>query len=604
MKKLFSLLLTLIIFTASIAAALPAASAAEIESYDLYVAGVQVTSENKDDLSVIDGVSGVAFFDPESYTLTLNNADILAPGGETPEQNAGVYGKINWYALTVELYGTNTVSAASVGTSGIGMFAEGFNFRLHNGASLTVKGGELPDVYGESYGIAFHYRPVEFEGSGTVRAVGGNTKSASSGIIGSGKVILNDGVSLIASAGAVPNSGASMGVNCNQLEVNGGSLRATAEGGEYCLRTCGINANSSNGFVINGGRVIASAGHATMYSNGIYSYEGLQINGGKVLAYTFAESGPAQALSDPAVLGTDVFFAGGSFNSDGSAIFIYDAARNDEYKWFISPKPAPEYLVEVTGGAHMTKAEESGDEEQKLPWYEDVAPVIYEADPGYCFPEDYAAAPVNGIQVRRESDTTIAVFGSPEADASLCLPDAVKRPGLFEDVDPEDWFYDAVLWAVDREITRGTSDTTFSPERGCTRGQVVTFLWRAAGQPDPKGSKNPFRDVKSDAYYYKAVLWAVENGITSGTGANTFSPDDTCTRGQIVTFLWRANGKPKQTGSSNPFKDVRSGDYFYDAVLWAVKNNVTAGTSKTAFSPSDTCTRGQVVTFLYRNAAK
>ncbi|MBQ7474374.1 MAG: S-layer homology domain-containing protein [Clostridia bacterium] len=583
-------------------APLPAVSAAEIETYDLFVAGVQVTSENKDDLSVIDGVSGVAFFDPGSYTLTLKNADILAPGGDAPEQSAGVYGKINWDALTVEVYGTNTVSAASVGTSGIGMFAEGFNFRLHDGASLTVKGGELPDVYGESYGITFHYRPVVFEGDGSVRAVGGNTKSSSFGIVGSGKVVLNDGVSLTASGGAVPNSGASMGVNCNQLDVNGGSLRASAEGGEYCLRTCGINANSSNGFVINGGSVIASAGHATMYSNGIYSYGGLQINGGKVLAYTFAESGPAQALSDPAVLGTGVFFAGGSFNSDGSSLFVYDAGRNDEYKWFVAPKPAPEYRVEVEPGKNMTKADDSGDEEQKLPWYGDIVPVIYEADPGFCFPEDYAAVPSNGIQIRRESDTKIVVFGSPDADAALLLPDAVRS--LFEDVSPEDWFCDAVVWAVERNITRGTSDTTFSPYDGCTRGQVATFLWRAAGSPEPAGTKNPFKDVKSDEYYYKAVLWAVEKGITSGTGKNTFSPNGLCTRGQIVTFLWRASGKPTSSGTSNPFKDVKPADYFYDAVLWAVGKGVTSGTSKTTFSPSETCTRGQVVTFLHRNSTK
>ena len=171
---------------------------------------------------------------------------------------------------------------------------------------------------------------------------------------------------------------------------------------------------------------------------------------------------------------------------------------------------------------------------------------------------------------------------------------------VFEDVDPNEYYVPAVSWAVAKGVTAGTSATTFSPDEGCTRGQVVTFLWRAAGQPEPSGTKNPFKDVKSGEYYYNAVLWAVENGITSGTSATTFSPEDVCTRGQIVTFLWRANGKPTPSKTSNPSKDVKSGDYFYDAVLWAVEKGITLGTDATHFSPSDTCTRGQVVTFLYR----
>ena len=174
---------------------------------------------------------------------------------------------------------------------------------------------------------------------------------------------------------------------------------------------------------------------------------------------------------------------------------------------------------------------------------------------------------------------------------------------IFDDVRPGQWYYDAVSWAVSREpaITNGVSATTFAPENGCTRAQVVTFLWRAAGCPEPKGSYNPFSDVKSNAYYYKAVLWAVEKNITSGTSATKFSPEDSCTRAQIVTFLWRFEGKPVAGTPSNPFKDVQAGSYYYDAVLWAVDNKITTGTSSTKFSPEDTCTRAQVVTFLYRD---
>ena len=183
-----------------------------------------------------------------------------------------------------------------------------------------------------------------------------------------------------------------------------------------------------------------------------------------------------------------------------------------------------------------------------------------------------------------------------EAIAKLPAP-------LFTDVKSGAYYADAVSWAVANNVTNGTSATTFSPEETCTRGQIVTFLWRAAGEPSPNGTKNPFTDVKEDAYYYKAVLWAVEQGITTGSSETTFSPDESCTRGQVATFLWRYENKPTPA-AKNPFADVTKGAYYYDAVLWAVEAGVTNGTSATTFSPDDTCTRGQIVTFLYRGIAK
>ena len=184
--------------------------------------------------------------------------------------------------------------------------------------------------------------------------------------------------------------------------------------------------------------------------------------------------------------------------------------------------------------------------------------------------------------------------------------DGATCPGkAFSDMPAKgNWAHDPIDWAVSNEITNGTSASTFSPEEGCTRAQVVTFLWRAAGQPDPVSSENPFSDVREGAYYYNAVLWAVEKGITNGTSGTTFSPDDTCTRAQIVTFLWRYEGEPAPTSIDNPFTDVKTSAYFGNAVLWAVENGITNGTSNTTFSPDDTCTRAQVVTFLYRNVLK
>lgn len=169
----------------------------------------------------------------------------------------------------------------------------------------------------------------------------------------------------------------------------------------------------------------------------------------------------------------------------------------------------------------------------------------------------------------------------------------------FHDVTRFDYFYDAVKWAVDHDITSGTGRFTFSPNAACTRAQTVTFLWRAAGSPRPVSTVNPFTDVHYGDYFYQAVLWAVENGITMGTSATTFSPDATVTRAQVVTFLWRANGQPAAWNSG--FTDVRADAYYAKAVAWAVQNGITTGTGFGVFSPDAACTRAQIVTFLYRN---
>lgn len=168
----------------------------------------------------------------------------------------------------------------------------------------------------------------------------------------------------------------------------------------------------------------------------------------------------------------------------------------------------------------------------------------------------------------------------------------------FTDVAAGEYYADAVAWAVEKGITAGLTATTFGPNASCTRAQMVTFLWRAAGSP-AAGSSNPFADVDSGAYYYDAVLWAVEKGITSGTSAGSFSPDAAVNRAQTVTFLYRYAGSPTVDGAGS-FSDVADGEYYAPAVQWAVDKGVTTGTSETTFSPANDCTRGQIVTFLYR----
>ena len=173
------------------------------------------------------------------------------------------------------------------------------------------------------------------------------------------------------------------------------------------------------------------------------------------------------------------------------------------------------------------------------------------------------------------------------------------QTGVFVDVATGSYYEDAVDWAVENGITQGTDDTHFSPDGICTRAQAVTFLWRAAGSPAPRSRTMPFTDVPVGSYYYDAVLWAVENGITKGTSETMFSPDATCSRAQIVAFLWRSEKSPA-AGTANPFADVKSTAYYADAVLWAVKEDITKGTTNTTFSPDADCTRAQIVTFLWR----
>ena len=185
-----------------------------------------------------------------------------------------------------------------------------------------------------------------------------------------------------------------------------------------------------------------------------------------------------------------------------------------------------------------------------------------------------------------------------EVSASFAQVQKPEEASPYRDVSKDSYYYDAVQWASDKGITNGVSDGVFAPDWVCTRGQIVTFLWRSVGSPAPKTAEMPFADVAEDAYYAQAVLWAVENGITKGTSETTFSPDQTCTRAHAVAFLYRLAGSPAVTGSS--FQDVAADAYYNAAVAWAVQQGITNGTSETTFSPDETCTRAQIVTFLYR----
>ena len=219
------------------------------------------------------------------------------------------------------------------------------------------------------------------------------------------------------------------------------------------------------------------------------------------------------------------------------------------------------------------------------------------ADAGYTFKQWQV---VTGNVTIKDNKFTMPV-GNVEVKAIFEKNATPPAPTVnpFVDVPAGSFYYDAVLWAVEKGVTTGTSATTFEPDGSCTRAQAVTFLWRVAGCPAPKSAAMPFTDVKAGSFYYDAVLWAVENGITKGTSETTFEPEADCTRAQIVTLIWRAQKSPAAV-TDNPFNDVKAGSFYETAVLWAVKAGVTKGTSAVTFEPEGICTRAQIVTLIWR----
>ena len=232
---------------------------------------------------------------------------------------------------------------------------------------------------------------------------------------------------------------------------------------------------------------------------------------------------------------------------------------------------------------------------------DDVVTLTVEPDKGYTL-ETLTVTDKNGNELKlKDKGNGKYTFTMPDSKVTVkaTFMEDNSMLNFFVDVSADAYYYDAVLWAAKEGITGGTDATHFSPNATCTRAQAVTFLWRAAGSPAPESHAMPFTDVAEGSYYRDAVLWAVENGITKGTSDTTFTPNAKCTRAQIVTFLWRSQKSPA-SGSVNPFTDVAADAYYANAVLWAVENGITAGTTAATFSPNNDCTRAQIVTFLYR----
>ena len=216
-----------------------------------------------------------------------------------------------------------------------------------------------------------------------------------------------------------------------------------------------------------------------------------------------------------------------------------------------------------------------------------------------CVPDEgYRVARITGAELTDNGDNTYSfVMDNAPVELKVLF---LRNENPFLDVNETHFYHTPVIWAVENGITNGVDAEHFGPMGVCNRAQVVTFLWRAAGSPEPQSTENPFNDVVQGSFYENAVLWAVEKGITNGLTADTFGPNTVCNRAQVVTFLHRANGSPEPERADSPFTDVAEGSFYEKAVLWALENNVTTGASDTTFNPNGQCLRAQVVTFLYR----
>ena len=383
------------------------------------------------------------------------------------------------------------------------------------------------------------------------------------------------------------------------------------EGSRYPLPVCGftapVNMQFSGWALSAGGSVIADG--AIMVTSNITLYaiwEPVPVNEFVVF---FDGNGGTPAVSSMTTIGHRLAFLPGAFRSGSYRFDGWYTERNGGELITTSTVFAANTIVY----AHWTYTGGSGGSGGYVPGYYIIRATAGAG--GFITPsgdvsvraganQTFTITPnrgyaVSDVKIDGRSIGAVRSYTFENISASHTIEVQFRVRSSFVDVPSGSYYEDAVDWAVANGITTGTDAAHFSPDGICTRAQAVTFLWRAAGRPAPESRTMPFTDVPADSYYYDAVLWAVENGITKGTSSTTFSPDDTCTRAQIVTFLWRSEQSPA-AGSSNPFTDVSADAYYADAVLWAVKEAITTGTTRTTFSPDAECTRAQIVTFLWR----
>ena len=512
----------------------------------------------------------------------------LNGGTFTRSQEAGTYepdlaNRNSWY--TVKNYGTMTINAGATVTT-----------RLTDDNGNAVGGHSSLIANGWQNANDLTNNPRN-DNQNALLTVNGGT------FIGGINTVKNDDYSeLVFNNGTCTNYTQAVFQNHNIATINGGSFVAESH---WSIYNCPCNANSDKGeLTITGGSFTGNIAHVKE------DYGFIKISGG-----TYSVN-PTAYVADTHIA-----------RKDGDAQYTVVAKSNltsGVYLTDPSGALASNYYVSSTANGVWTvsySAPYSGGSSSYDPTYSvstpsktengsvtvspksaskgDTVTVTVKPDSGYVL-ETLTVTDKNGneLTLKDKGDgkyTFTMPAGKVEVKATFMEDNSMLN--FFYDVPNGAYFYEAVKWAVKNGITTGVGNDLFAPEQPCTRAQIVTFLWRAAGSPEPK-TMSSFTDVPASAYYAKAVAWAVENGITNGMTATMFAPDATCTRGQSVTFLYRAL-KGTASGSAN-FTDVKSDAFYADAINWAVANNVTNGTSNTTFSPDADCTRAEIVTFLYR----
>ena len=585
------------------------------------------TLTNVDDHTILNNgnltITGTGKVDNISHAkgALYNKGTVIVNGGtfdRTKEngKTSNDSGSNSWY--TIKNVGTMTINdGATVQTAGN-------NAALGKFSSLVSNGYFDANDYNTNKGLD---QPILTIDGGTFRG-GLNT------------IKNDDRAKLTINGGTFSNYYQAVVQNHNIAEITGGTFTAASDANAetYGIYNCGCGAEIDLGTLTVSGGTFTGATYAVAEvssQNAIVNISGGQFAGTKAAIIKSSTSNATIAVSggtfssDPSVHvvgngNTNIVKRDGSEGAYTYTVLAKSGLTSGVYLTDPSRALASNYYVSSTANGVWTvsySAPYSGGSSSYDPTYSvstpsktengsvtvspksaskgDTVTVTVKPDSGYVL-ETLTVTDKNGNELTLKDKgngkyTFTMPAGKVEVKATFMEDNSVLN--FFYDVPNDAFFYEAVKWAVKSGVTNGLSDTMFGPYESCTRAQIVTFLWRAAGSPEPKTASS-FTDVSASAYYAKAVAWAVENGITNGMTETTFAPDATCTRGQSVTFLHRAL-KGTASGSAN-FTDVKPDAFYADAVSWAVKNDVTNGTSNTTFSPNADCTRAEIVTFLYR----
>lgn len=580
---------------------------------------------------------------PAQSNLVLEGINTVVSRGGSSGYGIKTAGR-NAEADTLTITGTGSLNVSSSDVKGIWaqgalviksgtVNCTGGTYGIRTDGSLTIEGGTV-NAQGEN-GISAG--PTLAVKGGTVTATGSGSGSGSDGLSAS---------NVLLSGGTLTATGDNNGMDVVHLEITGG--RVYLKGGQSAVSATSID--------LSGVSILSPSG-AEVGPNG--DGQSILLNGQMVKEATIGKapsSGGSSKPSNSTTKGDTVTVTGSSGTVSNSAISSAISNAGEDSTVHINASGATTITL---SGAAVTEVTENGSSLNitvKGDGQVTVQPEILEAldlkatdkvsvgittvkstDPNAIAFEvsltvnDKAVHELDGnMELSFPMDAAWndkpVILEHQHADGSVTFSEAVVKDGkvsvtvtdlstftvrlaadmpaaALTDVVPEAYYYGAVNWAVEKGITGGRTATAFAPNDLCIRAQAVTFLWRAMGSPEPTTTVNPFTDVSADAYYNKAVLWAVEQGITGGTSATTFAPNAVCSRSQVVTFLWRLEGSPVVNFAMN-FVDVNADSYYAEAVRWAVSEAITGGTSATTFSPANACTRGQIVTFLYRALGK